>query len=141
MLKRVVSRLLLLFIMITGILFSEQYVAYADVNMQISEISIHDSINTAKLIAASFVAEEINSNVESGWSHDSDVSGEATIVYNTDDSILGYMFPIFNNNIENGYILISSESKGFSVIEYAYEKNNVSRFVIEGNSGASTAFL
>lgn len=37
------------------------------------------------------------------------------------DGILGYMFSIYNAGIGNGYVVISTEDYGFSIIEYAYE--------------------
>ncbi len=130
--KRIVSSLLILSLFITGSMSGKAPVAYASENPEEGISEQHDSINAAKLIVATFVAEDIKNNVESGWNQDSDVSGDATIVYGTNDSILGYMFPVYNAGTGNGYVVISTEDYGFSVIEYAYENNQISELAIDG---------
>ena len=63
--KRFIGSLLILGILINGIMLGE--VAYASENAEVMEISQDDSINAAKLIAATFVVEDIKNNAESGW--------------------------------------------------------------------------
>ena len=117
--KRIISSLLILTLLITGIMLGKAPVAYASGNSETGRSSEqHDSINAAKLIVATFVAEDIKNNAESGWNQNSDVSGDATIVYDMNDGILGYMFSIYNAGIGNGYVVISTEDYGFSIIEY-----------------------
>lgn len=90
--KRIISSLLILTLLITGIMLGKAPVAYASGNSETGRSSEqHDSINAAKLIVATFVAEDIKNNAESGWNQNSDVSGDATIVYDMNDGILGYM--------------------------------------------------
>ncbi|MFR6594412.1 hypothetical protein [Catenibacterium sp.] len=131
--KRIISSLLILTLLITGIMLGKAPVAYASGNSETGRSSEqHDSINAAKLIVATFVAEDIKNNAESGWNQNSDVSGDATIVYDMNDGILGYMFSIYNAGIGNGYVVISTEDYGFSIIEYAYENNEISELAIDG---------
>ena len=128
--KRFIGSLLILGILINGIMLGE--VAYASENAEVMEISQDDSINAAKLIAATFVVEDIKNNAESGWNQESAVSDNATIVYTMNNAILGYMFPIYSAGIGNGYIVVSTEDYGFSIIEYAYENNEISELAIGG---------
>lgn len=58
--KRIISSLLILTLLITGIMLGKAPVAYASGNSETGRSSEqHDSINAAKLIVATFVAEDI----------------------------------------------------------------------------------
>lgn len=133
--KGIISGLVCLCAIFAGIMFSKAFVGYASENSLPEDMSVQDSVNAAKLIVATFVAEDIEKNVKSGWNPNSDVSGDATIIYDTNDDILGYLFPIYNNGIENGYVVISSERYGFFIIEYAYESNDILALATDSQSG------
>ena len=78
--KRIISSLLILSLLIINIMLGKASVAYASENSETGGISgQYNSINAAKLIVATFVAEDIKNNAESGWNQNSDVSGAATI--------------------------------------------------------------
>lgn len=105
--KRIISSLLILTLLITGIMLGKAPVAYASGNSETGRSSEqHDSINAAKLIVATFVAEDIKNNAESGWNQNSDVSGDATIVYDMNDGILGYILPLQEVIITHGLVQV-----------------------------------
>lgn len=130
--KRIVSSLLMLSLFVTSSVFCEIPIVYANESSTVEEMDgQNDSINAAKLIVATFVSEDVENNIESGWNKNSEVSEDVTIIYDTNDEVLGYMFPIYNNETGNGYVVISSEEYGFSIIEYAYDDNEISEFVYD----------
>lgn len=123
--KKIISSLLILTLLITGFIYAPA--VYGSENSEAYEISAHqDSINAAKLIVATFVSEDVNSNPESGWSQDSTVSDDVTVVYDINDNVLGYMFSIYNTGTGNGYVVISTADYGFSIIEFSYKNNDIS---------------